>query len=391
MSYLDGLLTVTLENAGTAIPQHRRLSCPDGSILFTENPTYVNEDGTVGRNEIKSAGGGNIFIYRDSEPSPSGNVFPTFALAYAARIAFAGPAEIWIDDSLNFGGATVHAGTFDFNNTILRGMEQHVTSSPLDQPITLLSIPDESVTFANLRDVRDLAIVNGSTAGPIVGPSPPQFTGAMDQVTLRNAHIYNQYTGNPFWLLSGYTLASFHISLLEGSGLHQAGTNPVFRGVSALGVRLVIDGVSAGNTTLTPSAVDSGCFSDDGTCSLNIYVGGAGSYSKTQAAFTGGVGRFSADGLNLDVGDTSPTLTSIQNRTTVVFGSLTADRTCTLPPVMIGAEITVIDGDDSLPGHNITLVGTVNGNTNYAMAGLGAGASVTVRGTSVGWWIVAKG
>ncbi len=49
---------------------------------------------------LKQNSGGTTFVYRDSEPNPTGNVFNTFDGAYAAAQALAVPTTIVIDDSL---------------------------------------------------------------------------------------------------------------------------------------------------------------------------------------------------------------------------------------------------------------------------------------------------
>jgi hypothetical protein len=75
-----------------------------------------------------SGGGSNIFIYRDSEPSPSGNVFATWAGAYAAAIAVNGPATITMDDTLNQCSIPLNAGDFDLHQITLAGQGGQFTT-----------------------------------------------------------------------------------------------------------------------------------------------------------------------------------------------------------------------------------------------------------------------
>jgi hypothetical protein len=62
-----------------------------------------------------SGGNGGVFVYRDSEPSPSGNVFATWAGAYAAAHATKQPATIIIDQSLHACAIPTNAGNFDLS------------------------------------------------------------------------------------------------------------------------------------------------------------------------------------------------------------------------------------------------------------------------------------
>jgi hypothetical protein len=66
-------------------------------------------------------GGGNVFVYRDSEPSPLGNVFATWAGAYTAAHAINQPATIIIDTSVHACSIPASAGDFDLSQITLSG------------------------------------------------------------------------------------------------------------------------------------------------------------------------------------------------------------------------------------------------------------------------------
>jgi len=63
-------------------------------------PGTPGQDGDPGPPGPPGSGGG-VFVYRDSDPAPSGNVYATFDDAYEAAKALGTPATIIIDDTLN--------------------------------------------------------------------------------------------------------------------------------------------------------------------------------------------------------------------------------------------------------------------------------------------------
>lgn len=81
----------------------------------------VGPPGSTGPAGPSGGGGSNLFIYRDTEPSPTGNMFATWAGAYAAAIAVNSPATIMIDDSLNTCSIPLGAGNFDLHQITLIG------------------------------------------------------------------------------------------------------------------------------------------------------------------------------------------------------------------------------------------------------------------------------
>jgi hypothetical protein len=59
-TFLDGLLTVLPENNGVdGTPRMRWNLLPSSGLTFTDNPTAVNPDGTLGRVDISGTGGGS--------------------------------------------------------------------------------------------------------------------------------------------------------------------------------------------------------------------------------------------------------------------------------------------------------------------------------------------
>lgn len=84
-------------------------------------------------------GGGNVFVYRDSEPSPSGNTFAAFAGAYAARLAYGmnNWAVLVIDDALN--PCSGQGLNLDLSNTVLVGVDANSTTMLFNDPTTFVS------------------------------------------------------------------------------------------------------------------------------------------------------------------------------------------------------------------------------------------------------------
>lgn len=69
-----------------------------------------------------SAISGNVFMYREGETSSSGNIFSTWAEAYAAAIALGIPSTIIIDDSISPCEIPENSGDFDLSNITLSGI-----------------------------------------------------------------------------------------------------------------------------------------------------------------------------------------------------------------------------------------------------------------------------
>lgn len=146
-----------------------------------------------------------VFIYRDSELSPTGNIFSTFAAAYAARSAAAGYAIILIDDTLHT--CTVPPGSYNFNQTKLLGILKSGSSET-----STLNVSD-GVIFTNLRDIENLVVVPNNTSAPIVS-----LNAVNEHCILRNVNIISGGSvSKPFWnLTSSATLA---LTLLDESVL----------------------------------------------------------------------------------------------------------------------------------------------------------------------------
>jgi hypothetical protein len=107
-----------------------------------------------GTDYLPAAGGGgagsNFFVYRDSEPSPTGNIYATFAGAYAAAIATGVQATIGIDTSLNVG--QVYAGAYDLSKITLSGVNY------INNIYDVLLIND-GVTFTAMNTITNYCVV----------------------------------------------------------------------------------------------------------------------------------------------------------------------------------------------------------------------------------------
>ena len=150
------------------------------------------------------SGGGNVFIYRDSEPNPTGNVYSTWVDAYNARQNVKGTAIIEIDGSINTPG-TITAGTYDLSDTIIVGNRNNQDDG--------LLIADNT-TITNLCEVKDLYIVSLANTMPsvIVNNNPVV-------VKLRNASLIASGP-NSFWSVNsgGLNFYMYEGSYMEGNG-----------------------------------------------------------------------------------------------------------------------------------------------------------------------------
>jgi hypothetical protein len=194
-----------------------------------------------------AGGTGNLVVYRDSEPSPSGNVYSTWASAFTARTSIQGFAIIEIDASLH--SCSVPAGTYDLKDTKLFGF------SPPASVNTTLSI-DAGVVFHNFNAVENLIIETTSPSAPVVS-----LAGTQALVVLRNAQVQVFGGSQPFWSVSaGGTLS---IALFDTSVLFAS---------SAVGA-IVLDGTSSLSVNgFAESSVSASCISGPvgATASVNV-------------------------------------------------------------------------------------------------------------------------
>ena len=189
---------------------------PEEPIVNFIGVTGVDNPG-AGRTDITvtASGGGNVFVYRVGA-TPGGNVYNSFAAAYAARIAVQGFAIIEIDSTAAPG--TVAPGAYNLFDTKLLGAPQ-----PLGT-MAILNIPN-GVTFSNLTDIENLNI-EVNTTGSVIS-----LTTGLQTVILRNSVIGSFSIGH-FWDLSGDAILSIllfdqsvlsatlgtSVLLLEGGG-----------------------------------------------------------------------------------------------------------------------------------------------------------------------------
>jgi hypothetical protein len=139
--------------------------------------------------DVGGGGGGaapsNIIVYKPGAV-PSGNIYATWAAAYAARLLVSGPATIAVDVSIT-NPAPVPAGTYNLAGTKLLGLSTGITPLP-----NVLSLAD-GVTFTNVTDLENIEIDCNNVAGAVVSLSAGTTT-----VVLRNSIIQPQAAG-AFW------------------------------------------------------------------------------------------------------------------------------------------------------------------------------------------------
>jgi hypothetical protein len=212
-------------------------------------------------NPFDTAIQGNVFVYRVGA-APSGNVYSSFAAAYAARQAVKGFAIIEIDSAA--GPGIVAAGAYDlFETKLLGDLTQGTTANAA---ITLA----DGVTFTNFTDVENVDITCGNTAVPVV------TTAASSAFCIMRNSSITSTAAQPFWLAPLGSL--LQIYLFDASSLIGTNLAPVISctGTSFLTIRAFANSGIATNCVLgTPT--NNWIYSHDDSSTL---VGG-------HAAFTG--------------------------------------------------------------------------------------------------------
>lgn len=111
--------------------------------------------------------GGDIFIFRPAEPSPSGNVFASWLLLVTAAAAVVGPKIVYFDDTL--APCVIPAGAWDFGScTSFIGCDGLPSGSggPNTTPLTI----DDGATLVHVFEFRSLDITSNTTTHVILTP-----------------------------------------------------------------------------------------------------------------------------------------------------------------------------------------------------------------------------
>lgn len=189
----------------------------------------------------------STFVYRDSEPNPSGNVYASFASAYAARKLIKGSAVIEIDDTLNSGNAQITPGIYDLTDTFLGGINSVPTLA------TALTCIGGNVTLQNLAGLKNVALQTNSTTTPNIIVNGTGF---------KALYLYNSsLTANNSAPILSVQNVVLYIILEAGSIIATGNTsainliNPATLGVLAYGTSRVNNNSISGavGTTLVPA------------------------------------------------------------------------------------------------------------------------------------------
>ena len=311
-----------------------------------------------------SSGGGNVFIYQQGGVA-AGNVFTSWATAFAARAAVTGPAVIVIDDSL--GACNLSAGTFDMSETDLVGILWNVSSSHF-AGIAELSNSGGGI-LTNLRRVKDLSL-SGVTIH--FAPFGDEFS---ESVVFDNV----QYFSGAVACTS--TCDVLYITLLNGTVINS--------GIVSMSNVAESNVTATGAGSQGPTTVVSGAITATAGTSIQASVDDVARFDEVQTLSGGStlsfklLSQFEINNINADLVLTNANPSS----TTVNVTGLTANHQATLPVTApVGQEFTFIDGDGTMGSFTYTLVGTINGIANYVMSG--ALSTATVKMTSTGWRLV---
>jgi len=200
LSFLDQLLAGVkrVAIAGVNMPPRSTLNFAAGATA-ADNPGTGSTDVTVG------GGGGSGFVVYKPGATPSGNIYATWATAYAARQAISGYATIVIDKTLDRSGVDVLAGSYDLTYTKILG---YPTPAGIygDNPTPTLLLAD-GVTFTNLTDLENIEIDSQNTSAPVLSWS--SLSGSL-VVVMRYATI-QALNGQPFFQVSGGATIVFYV------------------------------------------------------------------------------------------------------------------------------------------------------------------------------------
>jgi len=219
--------------------------------------------GTIVKNIGQGGGGGgssSSFVYRNSEPSPAGNVYATFQEAYDAAKA-AGVATIYVDTSLIQGGAPTGSGTYDFAGVTLCGYRTN------GDRLVLGDAEGNPATVTHLGTVKNLTLQSASNGTPIT------IAGVYEDWVFDHAYLDNQSSA-PLVLIDGSGEAGLSVTCYGGGFSNSS----CFRVVNQGGVTLsLFEQSDAGYDIL----------SGDNVSFASVRVDLSSSFSSSQPSFLG--------------------------------------------------------------------------------------------------------
>jgi hypothetical protein len=311
------------------------------------------------------SGGSNVFVYRDSDPSPIGNIYATWVDAYnamaAARTAGAGFSIIELDGSLN--NPSIPAGTYDLTDVTLR--------SSYDAgyiPGTYLA---DGTIFTNFANAENVTLLTNSASTPVV--SITSYT----QIVLRNVSILQNGTA-PFWsVTSGGTFVPMMVesTIFYGSGVQVTIDATSTFAPTLLGNSQLMPGAFTGpsGATATITADDSSVVGVQGGFSgtLNItYLSNiqgiavpVPSGSNTVLTYNSGAyswaspggGGASFDTVDVENDSDGGALDGSNNFLVLIYGFSTNHSKFFPGTPTVGQRITIKDYDGSLANFTYTL------------------------------------
>jgi hypothetical protein len=208
-------------------------------------------------------GGGNVIVFQPGG-TPGGNVYTSWASAYAALTAIEGFRMLDVD--ISFGTATVPAGTYTIGN------DTRIYSRSADGLATLNF--DEGAVFDVIADTENISLASSNTATPVV-----TINGVGAALRMRSSSI--SPGAAPFFSVIGG--GELRIEMFEGSALF-SGAAPVIQMAGASDTALNIFGAGS---EMGFSSVQSDTITDDGTCTLVVTTDDVGVFDTPQSGFTG--------------------------------------------------------------------------------------------------------
>jgi hypothetical protein len=250
-----------------------------GQVLIATSATAANW-----QTPSSGGGGGNVVVFQPGG-TQSGNVYVTWAAAYAALIAIQGFRILEIDASFNGGIATVPPGTYTF------GPSTRIIGPPGLQPDqTQLQFSEGSIVDM-ICDVQDLDIEALNIATPIVTLSESIQIHAENVGWSANYIFFSMNTGSSINLIakdsgfSGSGGSGVVFSINSGAALNASLDNSNF--INNCGPALTATSPTISFTLFNNSQVESGSIIGAGS-TISVSADDSSAIG-TQAGYSGSI------------------------------------------------------------------------------------------------------
>jgi len=216
--------SITVNDRGLFYGTVRRAGTTAGVLTVT--------GATFASGSASGSSGAGVFVYREGEPTPTGNVFATLAGALAAAVAIPG-STVLVDASL--GQPVSQAQAYDWSNTILSGI--------LGLGATLNCI--NGTTFTNLHRVSALEIVHLGAA-PLITTPAGFYALSLEFVS---GLTTDAAAGSA--MISVSAASTFSMAMGSQCFLQTGGAQAVVSAIVGSSTTIFLEGGSVGSNTVT--------------------------------------------------------------------------------------------------------------------------------------------